>query len=285
LSYVEVAAGGEHTVARRSEGSVVAWGDNTYGQCNVPALPGGLTYVEVAAGWFHTVARRSDGSVVAWGWNNYGQCNVPALPSGLSYVEVAAGYFHTVARRSDGSVVAWGSNTTSQCNVPALPSGLIHVEFAAAEWHTVARLAPAPPCGSTSSSCWPAAANSVSASGASFSVEGCPGLTANNLVFTISGLPPGKLGIFHYGAQQQHLPFGNGWACVSGSVQRVMPPLVADPNGVVVYPVDLTQFPFSGSAHSIAAGSAWNFQFWYRDPTGSPSSFNFSEAQHIVFAP
>ena len=89
--FVEVAAGGQHTVARRSDGSVVAWGDNDYGQCNVPALPAGLTYVEVAAGVAHTVARRSDGSVVAWGDNRYGQCNVPALPAGLTYVEVAAG--------------------------------------------------------------------------------------------------------------------------------------------------------------------------------------------------
>ena len=78
-------------MARRSDGSVVAWGDNYYGQCNVPALPAGLTYVEVAAGGCHTVARRSDGSVVAWGSNDYGQCNVPALPAGLTYVEVAAG--------------------------------------------------------------------------------------------------------------------------------------------------------------------------------------------------
>ena len=222
---------------------------------------------------------------MAWGRNSEGQCNVTVLPSGLAYVEVAAGWPHSVARRSDGSVVAWGSNLYSQCNVPALPSGLSYVEAAASQYRSVARLEAAPPCGSTSSYCWPAAANSVSASGASFSVDGCPGLTANNLVFTLSGLPPGKLGIFYYGAQQQHLPFGNGWACVGGGVQLVMPPLVADPNGVVVYPVDLTQFPFSGSAQTIFAGSAWNFQFWYRDPAGSPSSFNFSDAQHIVFAP
>ena len=41
LTYVEIAAGGHHTVARRSDGSVVAWGCNNYGQCNVPALPAG----------------------------------------------------------------------------------------------------------------------------------------------------------------------------------------------------------------------------------------------------
>ena len=121
-------------MARRSDGSVVAWGDNYYGQCNVPALPVGLTYVEVAAGGTHTVARRSDGSVVAWGSNDYGQCNVPALPVGLTYVEVAAGTDHTVARRSDGSVVAWGDNSYGQCNVPALPAGLTYVEVAAGGW-------------------------------------------------------------------------------------------------------------------------------------------------------
>src|SRR6188472_907431 len=108
---VEVAAGGQHTVARRVDGSVVAWGFNDYGQCDVPALSAGLSYVEVAAGAFHSAARRSDGSVVAWGENASGQCNVPALPAGLSYVEVAAGDSYTLARRSDGSVVAWGNNS------------------------------------------------------------------------------------------------------------------------------------------------------------------------------
>ena len=137
--FVEIAAGGNHTVARRSDGSVVAWGSNSWGQCNVPVLPIGLAYVAIAAGGRHTVARRSDGSVVAWGYNNWGQCNVPALPGGLTYVEVAAGSSHTVARRSNGSVIAWGDNASGQCNVPALPAGLSYVEIAAGYAHTVAR--------------------------------------------------------------------------------------------------------------------------------------------------
>jgi hypothetical protein len=37
--FVEVAAGYRHTVA------------NARGQCNMPALPVGVTYVEIAAGW------------------------------------------------------------------------------------------------------------------------------------------------------------------------------------------------------------------------------------------
>ena len=92
-------------MARRSDGSVVAWGDNGYGQCNVPALPAGLTYVEVDGGDYHTVARRSDGSVVAWGLNFHGQGSVPALPGGNTYFEVQASDTHSVARYGPPSSV------------------------------------------------------------------------------------------------------------------------------------------------------------------------------------
>ncbi len=83
--FVEVAAGGIHSVSLRGDGSVVVWGNSGYGIGNVPALPPGVTYIEVAAGYVHVVALRSDGSVVAWGDNSYSQCAVPALPPGLSY--------------------------------------------------------------------------------------------------------------------------------------------------------------------------------------------------------
>ncbi|HVS12172.1 MAG TPA: RCC1 domain-containing protein, partial [Planctomycetota bacterium] len=57
LTYVKVAAGSHHSVALRSDNSVVAWGLNNKGQCNVPSLPSWLTYVEFAAGYEYTVAR------------------------------------------------------------------------------------------------------------------------------------------------------------------------------------------------------------------------------------
>ena len=104
LYYVESAAGGSHSLARRNDGSVVASGYNLLDQCNVPPLPAGLTWVDIAASYTHSIALRSDGSAVAWGGNAQGECDVPPLPVGLSYVQVSAGTF-SGARRSDGSII------------------------------------------------------------------------------------------------------------------------------------------------------------------------------------
>jgi YVTN family beta-propeller protein len=88
-----IAAGGYHTVALQSNGTVVVWGNNGSGQTTVP---GGLGRVAaIAAGADHTVALQSDGTVVAWGYNGFGQTTVPA---GLSRVTaIAGGGYHTVA--------------------------------------------------------------------------------------------------------------------------------------------------------------------------------------------
>jgi hypothetical protein len=142
LTSVEIAAGGSHTLARLSDGSIVAWGSNNLGQCNVPALPTGVRYVDLAAGRGHSVARRSDGNIMVWGDNSHGQRNVPVLPPGLVYVGIAAGENHVAALRSDGSVIAWGSNSAGQCNVPALPAGMRFVRVAAVLDRTIAMIQP-----------------------------------------------------------------------------------------------------------------------------------------------
>jgi uncharacterized repeat protein (TIGR03803 family) len=121
-------------------GTVVAWGDNTYGATNVPADLSGVT--AIAAGDFHTVALKTNGTVVAWGLNAYGETTIPA---GLTNViAIAAGGDHTVALKSDGTVVAWGAGKTSTGSNPEfgqsiVPAGLSGVTaIAAGVYHTVA---------------------------------------------------------------------------------------------------------------------------------------------------
>ena len=122
--FAKIAAGGYHTFAQRSDGTVVIWGSNSIGQCQLPVPPVGLTYVAMDGGQGHSVALRSDARLIAVGSNNFGQCNVPTPPAGVTYVEVTAGVKHTVARLSDGQVVVWGFNQSGQSNVPPLPPGV-----------------------------------------------------------------------------------------------------------------------------------------------------------------
>ena len=94
--FVQVAGGGDHSLALKSDGSIVAWGHNYSGQCDVPAPNTG--FVAVAAGWGHSLGLKSDGSIVAWGWDDDGQCDVPAPNTG--FVAVAAGGAHSLAIQS-----------------------------------------------------------------------------------------------------------------------------------------------------------------------------------------
>ena len=122
-----VAAGLLHTVGLKSDGTVVAVGYNTYGQCNVT---GWTNITQVAAGYWHTVGLKADGTVVAVGYNADGQCNVGGW---TNITQVAAGGYHTVGLKSDGTVVAVGNNAYGQCNV----AGWTNItQVAAGQGHT-----------------------------------------------------------------------------------------------------------------------------------------------------
>jgi hypothetical protein len=121
-----VAAGSGHTVGLKSDGTVVAAGDNSNGQCDV----GGWTGInQTAAGGSHTVGLKSDGTVVAVGNNDYSDV------SGWTDIkQVAAGEWHTVGVKSDGTVVAVGQSHSGQCNV----GGWTDIIQVSASWgHTV----------------------------------------------------------------------------------------------------------------------------------------------------
>jgi len=122
-TFVAVTAGGAHSLGLKADGSIVAWGNNENGQCDVPAPNEG--FVAVAGGDYHSLGLKADGSIVAWGDNGQGQCDVPAPNEG--FVAVAVGYFHSLGLKADGSIVAWGDNGHGQCNVPAPNEGFVAI--------------------------------------------------------------------------------------------------------------------------------------------------------------
>ncbi|MDB6123182.1 MAG: Conserved repeat domain protein [Pedosphaera sp.] len=96
-------------------GTVVAWGDNSYAQTNVPA---GLVEVQtISAGQYHNLALKNDGTVISWGDNTYGQATVP--PNLSNVIAVAAGYKHSLVLKTNGTIVGWGNNNNGQLSFPA----------------------------------------------------------------------------------------------------------------------------------------------------------------------
>ena len=123
-----VAAGGYHTVGLQSNGTVVAVGDDTHGQCDVGDWE---DIIQVAAGEQHTVGLTNNGTVVAVGGNDYGQCGIGDW---VDIVQVGTGYYHTVGLTSNGTVVAVGLNVYGQCAVGDWED---IIQVAAGEQHTV----------------------------------------------------------------------------------------------------------------------------------------------------
>lgn len=153
---IAIANSGFDSIALRNDGTVSVWGDNSYGQTNLPSelsnvvqvAQGGGYYFELAlradstvvawgsdrygavsgasgltnvaaisAGAGHALALLMNGTVTAWGWNDFGQTNVPG---GLSnVVAVSCGTFHSLALKSDGTVVGWGLNASGQTTIPS----------------------------------------------------------------------------------------------------------------------------------------------------------------------
>jgi alpha-tubulin suppressor-like RCC1 family protein len=90
---------------RAHAASVVAWGNNGWGQAEVP--PGLTNVIAVAAGTKHSLALKADGTVVGWGDDEMGLKNPP--PGLTNVIAIAAGASNSLALKADGSVVVWVS--------------------------------------------------------------------------------------------------------------------------------------------------------------------------------
>lgn len=126
--FQSIAAGYESAFALRTDGTLVGWGLNTYGETTIPP---GLSNVVAVSACTQCLALKSDGTVAAWGDDSAGMTDVPA---GLSnVVAISAAWPHSLALKSDGTVVAWGDNTYGESTVPP---GLSNVTTIAAGYYS-----------------------------------------------------------------------------------------------------------------------------------------------------
>lgn len=130
---VEIAAGGAHTCARFTDGTVACWGRNADGQIGDGAsagdrtmpslvkLPMGATHL--ALGDAHSCARVDNGDVYCWGANAAGQLGDESNTTRVTPVrvhdllatsEIAAGRSHTCARLANGIVTCWGQGNEGE---------------------------------------------------------------------------------------------------------------------------------------------------------------------------
>ena len=128
---VEVAVGAGHGVLLKSDGTVLTWGSNNFGELGrngdsrTPApVPGLSGILSVAADDYFSMALNADGSVWTWGSNEHGQLGsgaknensspVPTIVRGLPrIVAIAAGGKAAMALDLNGAVWAWGRGLES----------------------------------------------------------------------------------------------------------------------------------------------------------------------------
>jgi alpha-tubulin suppressor-like RCC1 family protein len=148
----DVAAGANHSLAKKNDSSLWAWGSNANGQLadgttNPTSSSKQINAVQVkasvstfftgvsliAGGASHSLASKSDGTLWAWGLNSSNQLGdgtstqrvfpvqvkdtSGAFASGI--IDFAAGAAHTLATKSDGTAWGWGLNSLGQAGSTA----------------------------------------------------------------------------------------------------------------------------------------------------------------------
>jgi alpha-tubulin suppressor-like RCC1 family protein len=120
-SWRSVSAGGGHTAAIKTDGTLWLWGSGLSGGLGdnattnrsspVQTISGGANWRSVGVGYFHTAATKTDGTLWTWGCGGIGQLGnnantnqsspIQTVSGGNNWRSVSAGGSHTAAIRED----------------------------------------------------------------------------------------------------------------------------------------------------------------------------------------
>ncbi|MDH5716766.1 MAG: DUF4215 domain-containing protein [Spirochaetia bacterium] len=130
--FIAVSSGTDHTLAIAGNGTLWAWGSNSFGQLgdgtevakNRPVQIGtDMNWLKIEAGNYCSYAIKIDGTLWAWGYNSDGRLgdgsqqgkNSPTQVAGdTDWAFISAGADHTLALKTGGTLWAWGYNSDGQ---------------------------------------------------------------------------------------------------------------------------------------------------------------------------
>jgi alpha-tubulin suppressor-like RCC1 family protein len=163
-----LSAGGAHTAAIKTDGTLWTWGLGTDGRLGTNAIisrstpvttfAGGTNWKQVSSGDRHTAAIKNDGTLWTWGTGTDGrlgtndttQRNTPVttFAGGTNWKQVSAGITFTAAIKTDGTLWTWGrgsfgylgtNNTISRSTpVTTFAGGTNWKQVSVGDYHTAA---------------------------------------------------------------------------------------------------------------------------------------------------
>jgi alpha-tubulin suppressor-like RCC1 family protein len=130
--WCQVSAGSFHSLAVRTNGTLWAWGFNTYGRLgdntvvsksSPVSVVGGFTdWCQASAGSSFSLAIRTNGTLWAWGSGgeigddtNVSKSSPVSVVGGFTdWCQASAGIGHSLAVRTNGTLWSWGSNANGR---------------------------------------------------------------------------------------------------------------------------------------------------------------------------
>ena len=137
-NWKQIASGVNHMAAIKTDGTLWAWGRNSYGQVGdnrttnsishprtpVTTFAGGTNWKQVSCGSNYTAAIKTDGTLWTWGSGQLGTNDltqrltpVTTFAGGTNWKQVACGGYSTAAIKTDGTLWTWGRNFLGELGI------------------------------------------------------------------------------------------------------------------------------------------------------------------------